>query len=70
MNADPLGDPEKLDAATAAAIRRMYAARDDIRRRYFSDEAWAHGYPLDAPEVIGIHSPDIMRAAPKRRAVG
>lgn len=62
--------PEAANEATAEAFRRMYAARDRIRQCYFSDEAWANPYPLDAPEVVGIHSPDVMRAGFRHRAVG
>lgn len=50
--------------------QRMLAARAEVRRVFFSDEAWANPYPLDAPEVIGIHSPDVMRAELRQRAVG
>jgi hypothetical protein len=60
----PAGDPND------AAYQRMLAARERIRQRFFSDEAMANEYPLDAPEVIGIHSPDVMRSTPKRRPVG
>lgn len=70
MKDDRFSIPDNVNTATAEALRRMYAARDDIRRRYFSDEAWANPYPLDAPEVVGIHSPDVMRKELRHRAVG
>ena len=69
MSDDPFVIPDDVNQATADAFRRMYAAREDVRRRYFSDEAWA-SFPADAPEVIGVHSPDVMRAELKHRAVG
>lgn len=69
MNDDPFVIPDDVNEATAEAFRRMFAARDDIRRRYVSDEAWANGAG-DAPEVVGIHSPDVMRKELRQRAVG
>lgn len=63
------------DAASGAAgdvndeaYQRMLDARGWVRR-WLSPEIIA-SIPADAPEVVGIHSPDVMRAAPKRRATG
>lgn len=65
MSTEPLDSVDTVEDATEAAFRRMLAARDRIRRRH----AMAGPYPADAPEVIGIHSPEVMREARKSRAV-
>jgi hypothetical protein len=70
MITEPTGAAEPARDVNDEAYQRMLAARDEIRRIFFSDEAMANEYPLDAPEVIGIHSPDVMRSTPKRRPVG
>jgi hypothetical protein len=70
MSQNPFVIPDDVNEATAEALRRMYAAHERVRQRYFSAEAMANEYPLDAPEVVGIHSPDVMRAEPRHRAVG
>jgi hypothetical protein len=64
----PSGDAGPVGNVNDEAYQRMLAARDEVRRRFFSDEAMANPYPPDAPEVIGIHSPDVMRGTRKRRA--
>lgn len=51
-----------------AAYQRMLDSRDWIRR-WLSPEILAC-IPPDAPEVVGIHSPDVMRAEFRHRAVG
>lgn len=50
--------------------RRMLAADDEVYRLFFSAEAMANEYPADAPELLGIMTPELMRDSPKRRAVG
>ncbi|HEX6037956.1 hypothetical protein [Longimicrobium sp.] len=70
MNSDLFVIPDNVNDATAEALQRMYAARERVRQRYFSDEAMANEYPADAPEFLGIMKPELMRDAPRRRAVG
>jgi hypothetical protein len=69
MSAEPLRSPDIVDDATEAALQRMHAARDEVRRTFFSPEAMANEYPADAPEFLGIMSPEVMRDARKSRAV-
>lgn len=64
MSTQPLDRVVTVEDATEAAFRRMLAARDRIRRRH----AMAGPYPADAAEVIGIHSPEVMRDARNSRA--
>lgn len=64
----PPEDFGPVSDATREALKRMYAARDQIRRQFFSDEAMANPYPADAPEFLGIMRPEVMLDARKRRA--
>lgn len=68
MSTNPIDIPDPADDATAAALGRMRAAREQVRRHYFSPEAMGGPFPVDAPEVIGIHAPDVMREHGKRAA--
>lgn len=70
MNKKRAENPGPAADSNDEAYQRMLAARPEIRRLFFSDEAWENKYPLDAPEVVGIHSPDVMRAELKHRALG
>jgi hypothetical protein len=60
--------PKVADSLEDPAYRRMLESRDWIRR-WLSPEIIA-SIPADAPEVIGIHSPDVMRAGLRHRAAG
>lgn len=68
MSTEPLDNADTAEDATEAALRRMLAARDEIRRIFFSPEAMANEYPADAPEFLGIMHPEVMRDARKSRA--
>jgi hypothetical protein len=69
MSIEPRDTVDTVEDATEVALRRMLAARDRIHRRYFSPEAMANEYPADAPEFLGIMSPEVMRDARKSRTV-
>jgi hypothetical protein len=67
MTTNPSDGAGAPNEANDEGYQRMLAARDEIRRLFFSAESMANEYPADAPEVIGVHSPEVLREARHRR---
>jgi hypothetical protein len=67
MTTTPSGGAGAAGEADDEGYQRMLAARDEIRRLFFSAESRANEYPADAPEVIGVLGPEVLREARQHR---